>query len=75
VKSVAEVIIEQGLSIDQLVEKSGLEESIVTAIATGGWTPSPRQRQQIAHALGMQVDQIVWGHKTPVQHIWGQGPG
>ena len=74
-KSVAELIIEQGFSIDQLVEKSGLEESIVTAIATGCWTPSPRQRQQIAHALGMQVDQIVWGHKTPVQHIWGQGPG
>jgi transcriptional regulator with XRE-family HTH domain len=75
VHNVAEVIIEQGLTIDQLVEKSGLAESIVTAIATGGWTPSPRQRQQIAQALGMQVDQIVWGHKTPVQHIWGQGPG
>ena len=74
-KSVAEVITEQGLSIDQLVEKSGLEESIVTAIVTGCWTPSPKQRQQIAHALEKQVDQIVWGHKTPVQHIWGQGPG
>ena len=25
-------------------------------------------------AFGLTRDQIAWGHKTPVQHLYGQGP-
>ena len=24
--------------------------------------------------FGLTRDQIVWGHKTPIQHIYGAGP-
>ena len=74
-KSVAELLEEHRWTIAQLTGMSGLEESIVTAIATGCWTPSPAQRKAVADALGVSTDEIAWGHKTPVQHIWGQGPG
>ncbi len=74
-KSVAELLQEHHWTIAQLSDKSGLEEGVVTAIATGCWTPSPAQRKAVAGALGVGIDQIAWGHKTPVQHIWGQGPG
>jgi len=74
-KSVAELIGERSMTVSQLADQSGLEEPVVTAIATGCWTPSPTQRKKLATALAVEVDQISWGHKTPVQHIWGQGPG
>jgi len=74
-KSVAELLEEHRLTIAQLTEKSGLEEGVVIAIATGCWTPSPAQRKAIVDVFGVDIDEIAWGHKTPVQHIWGQGPG
>ncbi len=65
---------EAGMSLDQLVETSGLEAKIVKAIATGNYTPSPVQRQRLAAALNVSVDDIAWGHTVPVQHFWGHGP-
>jgi hypothetical protein len=41
----------------------------------GRWTPSPAERDNIAAAFGLTRDQIAWGHKTPIQHIYGSGPG
>jgi hypothetical protein len=46
----------------------------VAAIVLGRWTPSPEDRDAIAKVFGLTRDQIVWGHKTPIQHIYGQGP-
>jgi hypothetical protein len=45
------------------------------AILLGRWTPSPFERQRIAGALNVVPDQIAWGHKTPIQHLYGHGPG
>ena len=73
--SVADLCREQNLSVAELAKRSGLEEGRVTAIALGRWTPSPAERQKIAAALGVAVDQIAWGHKTPIQHLYGHGPG
>jgi hypothetical protein len=25
--------------------------------------------------FGLTREQIAWGHKTPIQHIYGSGPG
>jgi hypothetical protein len=47
----------------------------VLAIALGRWTPSPSERDKVAAAFGLTRDQIAWGHKTPIQHIYGSGPG
>jgi hypothetical protein len=46
----------------------------VTAIVLGRWTPSPEDRDAIAAVFGLTRDDIAWGHKTPIQHIYGQGP-
>ena len=59
----------------QLAEKAGLDEQRVVAIVLGRWTPSPAERDKIAAVFGLTREQITWGHSTPIQHIYGHGPG
>ncbi len=73
-KSVAELLIQHKIDWRMLAERSGVDEQKVTAIVLGRWTPSPEDRDAIAAVFGMTRDQIAWGHKTPIQHIYGQGP-
>ncbi len=73
--SVAELCQERELTVGQLTERCGLEETRVLAIVMGRWTPSPQERQKIAEAFDLTIDDITWGHKTPIQHIYGHGPG
>lgn len=73
--SVADLCRQQSISLVQLVERSGLEEGRVTAILLGRWTPSPTERQRIASVFGVSPDEISWGHATPIQHLYGHGPG
>ncbi len=74
-RSVAELCVEQSIGVPELAETSGLDQQRTLAIALGRWTPSPKERLAVAQALGVAVDQITWGHKTPIQHIYGQGRG
>jgi hypothetical protein len=74
-KTVDELCAAFQLDHRQLAEKAGLDEGRVLAIVLGRWTPSPQERDKIAAAFGMTREQIVWGHKTPIQHIYGHGPG
>jgi transcriptional regulator with XRE-family HTH domain len=73
-KSVGEWVAERGLTLPQLVEASGLDRRIVEAIAHGRYTPSPEQRVRLAAALGVGLDEVAWGHATPVSHVYGHGP-
>jgi transcriptional regulator with XRE-family HTH domain len=73
-KPIARIMEETGISLEQLVEASGLEGKLVKAIATGNYTPSPTERQRLAAALGVTIDDIAWGHTVPVDHLWGHGP-
>lgn len=73
--SVWDLCEQQKISVAQLVEKTGLDDNRVTAIILGRWTPSPSERQKIAAAFNLTVDAVAWGHKTPVQHLYGHGPG
>jgi hypothetical protein len=73
-KSVDELCREHQLDYRQLAEKAGLEETRVLAIVLGRWTPSPAERDKVAAVFGLTRDQISWGHKTPIQHIYGHGP-
>ncbi|MEK6249352.1 MAG: hypothetical protein N2C12_14310 [Planctomycetales bacterium] len=73
--NVAELCEQHQIELKVLTERSGLEEGRVLAIAMGRWTPSPQERKSIADVFGVAVDQISWGHKTPIQHIYGHGPG
>ena len=74
VKSISDWLADRGLTPAGLVQASGVERRVVEAIADGRYTPSPDQRQRIAAALGLSVEQIAWGHRTAVDHIQGHGP-
>jgi transcriptional regulator with XRE-family HTH domain len=74
-KTVDQLCGERGIDGRQLAELSGVDEQRILAIALGRWTPSPQERDAIAKVFGLTRDQIVWGHKTPIQHIYGHGPG
>ncbi len=74
IKTVEQLCAESGIDAGQLAERSGLDEQRVAAIVLGRWTPSPQERDLIAKVFGLTRDQIAWGHKTPVQHLYGQGP-
>lgn len=73
-KTVADLCQEYGIDARQLAERSGLDEQRVAAIVLGRWTPSPAEREAVAGVFGLKRDQIIWGHKTPIQHIYGHGP-
>jgi transcriptional regulator with XRE-family HTH domain len=73
-KSVEELCREHGLTAQELAQRSGLDDQRVTAIVMGRWTPSPAERERIAAVFGVSKDEITWGHKTPIQHIYGHGP-
>jgi lambda repressor-like predicted transcriptional regulator len=73
--NVHDLCVEKGISLEQLSQQSGLDLPRVQAIYLGRWTPSPTERLRIAMALGVSPDEIAWGHKVPIQHIYGHGPG
>ena len=74
-KQVDELCAERGIDVPQLAQRAGLEEGRVLAIVLGRWTPSPSERDRIAAVFDLTRDQVLWGHKTPIQHIYGHGPG
>jgi hypothetical protein len=74
-KSVSDLCLEHGIDGKQLADRSGLDEQRVLAIVLGRWTPSPGERDKLAAVFGLTRDQISWGHLTPIQHIYGHGPG
>ena len=73
-KSVHDHCIAKGLSLEKLSTLSNLDLERVQAIYLGRWTPSPAERKLIADVLEVEVADIAWGHKTPIQHIYGMGP-
>jgi cyanate lyase len=74
-KSVNELCEEHHIDYKRLAELEGLDDQRILAIVLGRWTPSPSERDKVAAVFGLSRDQITWGHKTPIQHIYGSGPG
>jgi transcriptional regulator with XRE-family HTH domain len=72
---VDQLCIDAGITLEQLVERSGLDHNRVAAIVDGRWTPKPEERQKIAAVFEVDPAEVAWGHKTPIQHIYGHGPG
>jgi ribosome-binding protein aMBF1 (putative translation factor) len=73
-KPIAVYMDERRMSVPELAAASGVDAKVVKAIAEGNFTPSPVQRQRLAAALGLAVEEISWGHAVPVQHLRGNGP-
>jgi hypothetical protein len=74
-KSVDDLCALHKINVKQLAALAGLDEQRVLAIVLGRWTPSPDERDKVAAVFGVTRDEIAWGHKTPIQHIYGSGPG
>lgn len=74
VKTLAEWMAERSISLSELVEASALEERVVQAIADCRYTPSPEQRGRLAASIGVEPQQIAWGHRTQISHVYGHGP-
>jgi transcriptional regulator with XRE-family HTH domain len=74
VQTLAEWLAARGLSVAELAAVSGVESRIVEAIVKCRYTPSPEQRQRLAAALGVGVDEVAWGHSAQVAHVYGHGP-
>jgi hypothetical protein len=74
-KAIDELCVQHKISVSELATRAELDEQRVLAIVLGRWTPSPVERDKLAAVFGLTRDQIAWGHKTPIQHIYGHGPG
>jgi hypothetical protein len=74
-KTVSDLCQEHKIDFKELAQKAGMEEGRILAIALGRWTPSPAERDKVAAVFGLSREHIAWGHKTPIQHIYGHGPG
>jgi transcriptional regulator with XRE-family HTH domain len=61
-RTVEHLIEQTGLTYQQIAERGTLDVERVAAIAEGRWTPSPDERQRIATAFGVPVEEISWGH-------------
>ena len=74
-QTVPELMKKHDISFDDMLEKTGLEDQRLKVIMLRKWTPSSTDRKKIAEVFGVDVSEIIWGHKTPIQHIYGHGPG
>jgi hypothetical protein len=73
-RSVSDWMAERGVGLEGLLEASALDRKTLLAIINGRYTPSPQQRRRVAEALGVEPDEVLWGHTTQVDHIYGHGP-
>ena len=73
-KPLARVMEEAGMGVGQLASAAKLDAKLVRAIAAGNYTPGPSDRQRLAAALGVSVEEISWDHAVPVEHMRGNGP-
>jgi transcriptional regulator with XRE-family HTH domain len=73
-KGLDELCVQHQLDERRLAERSGVEGRRVRAILEGRWTPSPAERDKIAAVFGLTREQIAWGHKSGVDHMYGHGP-
>jgi ribosome-binding protein aMBF1 (putative translation factor) len=73
-KPIAHYMEAAGISEAELVKEAALDRKLVRAIVSGNYTPSPAQRQRLAAALGVSIEEISWDHAVEVQHLRGNGP-
>ncbi|MGE3805577.1 MAG: helix-turn-helix domain-containing protein [Gemmataceae bacterium] len=74
VRGLEELCQEQRLTLKELADKAALDIKRLQAIVEGRWTPSPQERDRIAAVFGLTREQIAFGHKNPITHVYGHGP-
>jgi hypothetical protein len=74
VRSVTDWMTARGMALEELLGACALDRKVLQAIINGRYTPSPQQRRRVAEALGVAPEQVLWGHTTQVDHMYGHGP-
>lgn len=54
-------------AVEDLAERANLTNDRAEAIALGRWTPSPSERQRIAAAFEVSMEDVSWGHTMDPQ--------
>jgi transcriptional regulator with XRE-family HTH domain len=68
--STIEFLLEKtGLSIEEIAQRTGLTMARVEAIAMGRWLASPQEREKMAQAFGVPVEEISWGHTMNPRNV------
>ena len=73
-KTLVQWMAERGIGLAALVEASGLDGRVVVSVASGRYTPSPQQRRCLSATLGVDPEQVAWGHLAQVENLYGHGP-
>jgi transcriptional regulator with XRE-family HTH domain len=68
-RTVEHLLEQTGLTIDDIAQRAGMDVERAAAIADGRWTPSPRERERIAAAFGVRVEEISWGHTMNPRNV------
>jgi hypothetical protein len=68
-KTIGVLIEERDLAVDELAAAAGLDFDRVAAIADGRWTPSPTEREKLAAALRVPIEEISWGHTMNPRNV------
>ena len=68
-KTIDVLLEEQGLALEELAERAGLPIERAEAIVDGRWTPSPREREKLAAALGVPIAEVSWGHTMNPRNV------
>lgn len=68
-RTVEHLLEQTGLTIEELAGRAGMEAERAAAIADGRWTPSPQERERIAAAFDLRVDEISWGHTMNPRNV------
>lgn len=68
-RTVEHLFEQTGLTIEEIAARAGLAPDRVAAIADGRWTPSPQDRERIAVAFGVRVEEVSWGHTMNPRNV------
>lgn len=68
-KTVDVLIDELQICVEDIAQRANLPAERVEAIALGRWTPSPSERERVAQALSVSVDEISWGHTMDPRNV------
>jgi len=74
IRTIRDWMAERQFTLQELCRHVSIESHVAEAICDARYTPSPAQRHALAKALGVEVDQIAWGHVNAVEHVYGHGP-
>jgi plasmid maintenance system antidote protein VapI len=71
--TVGELLKLREMTIEQLAEATALDARAAEAIVAGRYTTSPKQRERVARALGVEPADVSWGQSMEVDHLYGHG--